>query len=1317
MKQRLILVGGIILVTVLAVSLFLFNRSPNAPQTETSRSAPEQIEAQDEPDDRRVAPPAFASPATTQGEIIGGLDETKTTPPAIPDEPTEETTFRSGTGNTIRGTVLLWKDRSPVEGATVFLLEGTNNHHALRKTQTDAEGRFEILDGRKTIVYLTAAKPLLNLTSRTSGFLDAERLNLRHAEDTEHELVFLLRPGRVADVHVLSAETGEPIAGASVTFSGRPALFTDASGYALMNSLYKGEIQLEANAPGYAIQKRTANLNSAKRTHVEFRLGPGGSIGGRAVDEQGLPVAGLRVRATTTGGYPSVSINDSTQADGSFRFESLPLDETIQVSPAREEVFSSSLYRGNVEAKLSRTQRHAEVELKLSPKEFTGAIEGRVTEAGGAPIEDARVVWGMLTGGRSPETLTDSQGNYRLDHIESSSSSRQLYVSAPGYAPERTDIVPGTSDHPSRVDFSLDAGHWIEGRIVDPDASPIEGVWLQGLFWGYSMARDTQQFTGQDGKFRIDSAPAKLGLHITMEGYADQMLDDVGELDRDIGDVVLTPQSEITGQVVDADTGEPIKRFSVRASGANRYGRSQGQEISSDEGQFQLGGLRAGRDVALTIRAHGYETTVFESIAVPTEQEKPPVYELRAGVQSLYGMVLDEEGRAVPGAEVTLVVYKEKDRQRSGFSWGYLRGVETNALMYESQRTDSMGIFGFDGLPAWPESAGKPDPTYAYPVDLLVIKSGYAKRRVTKVEDLDIDDWKNLVVDVAAGATLTVDVDLDVIPRARQIHLFKKGIGSRRGTPTETKRLSGGSSQVTFDDMQAGKYLIRLYAGMRAGRNTAQVALVEVTLEGGESATTRIPEGPSATLRGRVTVGGQVIESGRLGLSRHVYGLPFEPAAPLNSNGEYSFEYIQPGSYTASVRELREGNSVSQLPRISPYDLNIEIPPGDNVRDFEFEPGAQVVGRLTNYTADPQLRLTIQFRENPQGRRLFNTEIHPSDDGRFVIENVAEGAHIIYLRSGNGIGRTPLTEFEVARGQSRVDLGSLPLPTGSVRGRIIGLSQTEDVRLILRSYTSGQERSWYYGSSNLDAEGGFKFGRARGGRYVLNIRDGNDSRIINDEVRVPEDGEIDLGDIDLGGGGSILVRVTGDLSVGGDSELPLQIQVRPWGSQVGDPGFEFPLADVRFEPGQTEALLEHVPTGEVSVRILEVLYSGEPTETRAIVADGQTTEVAIKVESLTVLFASVQNAANVSSVVITNEGTGERIEFEKLANDQEAMQAMASGQRRLAIFTNNRLMASGFAPGRWNLEVIDAEGRMATAQVDLIKGQMVQTVIEFPAVP
>jgi len=212
---------------------------------------------------------------------------------------------------------------------------------------------------------------------------------------------------------VTAQDTGDPVAGATVTVSGPESASTttgEPGGYAF-GELVTGTYSLTVSATGFHAQTVTGVGVSADQTTTrDVVLVPNvGNVTGTVTSEaHGQPIEGARVRLLFG---PGGSYEAFTGADGSYELTGV-VSGSYTVQTTASGCFLSS---SSVTVQDGQTTVH-NVQLAGSgcgpiPE---GSVAGRVTsEVNGVPVAGARV---NLFGG--PETTTDANGEYLIEGVE-----------------------------------------------------------------------------------------------------------------------------------------------------------------------------------------------------------------------------------------------------------------------------------------------------------------------------------------------------------------------------------------------------------------------------------------------------------------------------------------------------------------------------------------------------------------------------------------------------------------------------------------------------------------------------------------------------------------------------------------------------------------------------------------------------------------------------------------------------------------------------------------------------------------------------------
>jgi uncharacterized GH25 family protein/thiol-disulfide isomerase/thioredoxin len=452
-------------------------------------------------------------------------------------------------------------------------------------------------------------------------------------------------------------------------------------------------LRLWPSKPGYVPQF----VNFAEGTHqegrlipdeYEFQLQPGHRLSGLVVDAAGNPIAGAKVQVRVEVPEPFWDADPEpmistwlaedegaavTDEDGRWEIANAPAprdgsDYEFQLQVTHPEFAGDTRW-----GELQEQQGITTAELRAGKARLTLhrgiAITGIVTGPGGEPVTKGLVIWDdrpyWATGVN--ETQIDPLGRYET--LRLAPGEYPVTVMAPGYAPEQRTIQ--VSQSLQDVDFQLKPGNPIKLKIVDQSGNPIPEAYVQIGEWRgteaiYNHKHPNVPESGiprranLDGVYSWDWAPADAVVYdISATGYDAKEVALVAR--EDTHQIELPPLMMIFGDVVDAESGEPIDRFRVipvKAFRPDFYSTDfQGGSIAhGKDGEYKIqidSGAQTGNRYRVRIEAEGYRTAFGQkSLAVgdpPLEED----FQLERA-SALVGTVLDPSGQ--PASEFTVAV-------------------------------------------------------------------------------------------------------------------------------------------------------------------------------------------------------------------------------------------------------------------------------------------------------------------------------------------------------------------------------------------------------------------------------------------------------------------------------------------------------------------------------------------------------------------------------------------------------------------------------------------------------------------------------------
>lgn len=418
---------------------------------------------------------------------------------------------------------------------------------------------------------------------------------------------------------------------------------------ALYSSIYLNEtyddIQCESYQPCQLDQATPVVIaGGGSADGIDFKLSEGGKLRGRVFGNDGLPVAGVQVKALNAAGAQKGS--GVTDAAGRFTVGKL-LPGTYYLATSSvlfaDEVYPNLPCEGLTCTLIEGTAVSVARDEQITGLDFTlerrSALRGRVAESvSTAPIEYAIVKVYDETGSYVRGTNTNGLGEWQVNDLdagtyfvvaESYNHQWMIYdgVSCgPGCDPTTgTPILLAPEQSLANIDFVLNRLGSVTGSVTAAGAEPLTSTWVDI----YDATGDWVDYEYGPGDF--DFSRLYPGNHfvrvVDHSGYQSELWENIycsptescpevttgtpiavsfGQTTTGI-DVVLEPMGRIEGQVLDNDSGQPIIGADVSVYNAiSGYWIAYGE--TDDQGRYRIGGLRTGNfKVAITSDTHRAE--------------------------------------------------------------------------------------------------------------------------------------------------------------------------------------------------------------------------------------------------------------------------------------------------------------------------------------------------------------------------------------------------------------------------------------------------------------------------------------------------------------------------------------------------------------------------------------------------------------------------------------------------------------------------------------------------------------------------------------
>jgi hypothetical protein len=520
-----------------------------------------------------------------------------------------------------------------------------------------------------------------------------------------------------------------------------------------------------------------------------------------------------------------------------------------------------------------------------------------------------------------------------------------------------------------------------------------------------------------------------------------------------------TGTARMSGRVIAADTGRPLRRALVRATSPET---PEPRSVSTDvDGRWELGGLPAAR-YTLNVSKGGYvtlsygQTRPFEAgrgleLAEGEVMEKLDVALPRAGV--ITGTVVDEFGDPITGARVSAM--------RNRYAGGQRRLVP----MGPPDMTDDIGQYRLHGL--------SPGEYYvsASVMGMLMLgqsddRVGYAstfypgtpvEAEAQRVSVSEGHETQQISFAMALSRVATISgsaLSASGKPITRGMLMMAATTGAG-GMITGSSSILRPDGTFTFSNVTPGEYRLMLqhvpnaddvtgFGANTMGNPSAEYASMSLTVTGEDITGLALVTSPAARASGRIHFeGGSTPATSPSAMN--ITALPVDMVPmPMSSAGRVRDDWTFEVSGLADRRRLR----VAKLP--AGWFLKSVTHEGTDVTDsgIEFRQGHEITGidilltqratelsgSVQDSTSRPVTDYAVVAFSDDSSKWGFQTRfvrmIRPNQDGRFSIKGLPPDRYLVvaleYLEPGEEgdpgqleIWRASATSVTLSEGEAR----------------------------------------------------------------------------------------------------------------------------------------------------------------------------------------------------------------------------------------------------------------------------------------------------------
>jgi len=410
-------------------------------------------------------------------------------------------------------------------------------------TRTDEKGfyRLRAAPGR-AMVYTSPPKGYDQSVKQISKYA-----NVVEGEETTVDFQFKPLEGIELKGTVVSFD-GEPVAGAEI-------IDRDRWLHKYATSDKDGKFTITGLRVGQKLSLKAAQKKMKLKGYVDIEVQPGAeldillesyetiSVQGRVVNEQGEAIPSVNIeflKWDEEAGHGTSSVATVTDGSGKFEINELIIGDEYEISakaegygPAGTGMFTAQSNMPPLEdIVLSKAGRF---------------LEGKVTDTEGNPVAGARVTinWGSPSGFR--ETMTDAEGNYRLDNLSSVVETIGISHRDYGYSNFKYILTNQTQNFVLiRADRSL------AGKVIDKDGNPIQNAFViassHGDVSGHDVPSghvDVGYETNALGKFRLEGiAHERETISVSHREHGFKKFEDVETNQDDVVFVLKKESSE-----------------------------------------------------------------------------------------------------------------------------------------------------------------------------------------------------------------------------------------------------------------------------------------------------------------------------------------------------------------------------------------------------------------------------------------------------------------------------------------------------------------------------------------------------------------------------------------------------------------------------------------------------------------------------------------------------------------------------------------------------------------------------------------------------
>jgi len=411
----------------------------------------------------------------------------------------------------------------------------------------------------------------------------------------------------------------------------------------------------------------------------QFVIPKGTTISGRIVDEQGNGIPQARLEAKCKDTYKLVLQDDVhfsgtlaygtdaaiTDQQGRWQLSNVP----VPAKDIRLRITHLDYISDVHEGELQGIQQVSTEQLRAGSAVIRMArganLSGKITDTQGNPIDKAVVVFHRAPYGVRPglQVLSDIEGKYQVPALKP--GTYPITVVAQGFMPELREVELKSGSR--QEDFKLGPGKTLKVKVVNDQGQPVRAHFSLDSWRGMESLYNANHpdvlptyipsNSNTEGLYQWTWAPSDaVRFNVITEGYQRRSVD--LQASDQVQTLTLLKNNIVTGKVIDAKTGLPIKQFrmfqviqfqpdwfAVDRNNENRVTIKQNSTYSTKLDRTDC-------DYRLLVEAMGYRTALSQPGLIKNGISTCD-FALEPA-EPIQGRIVDSQGHPVAGAKVGL---------------------------------------------------------------------------------------------------------------------------------------------------------------------------------------------------------------------------------------------------------------------------------------------------------------------------------------------------------------------------------------------------------------------------------------------------------------------------------------------------------------------------------------------------------------------------------------------------------------------------------------------------------------------------------------